>query len=120
MAQEGVYSNPQIPYGQQPPPIQQQQYGQPQNIPSQFNPPAENIQPVQSARIAEPEKPKRPIPEEHIHLKTVLEEVREQCYNNAKNPVKYALTGELITIRIKMNQILTLFIFLLSANKTED
>ncbi|XP_046610174.1 protein transport protein Sec31A [Neodiprion virginianus] len=80
IAQESAYSNSHLPYGQQ------QQYGPPQHIPSQFNPPVESLQPVQSARIAEPEKPKPPIPEEHVHLKTVLDEVRTQCYNNAKNP----------------------------------
>lgn len=93
MAQEGLYSTPHITHGQQqqysqPQQYNQpQQYGQPQPVHSQFNPPSEILPPVQSARIAEPEKPKRPIPEEHVHLQTVLEEVKTQCYNNAKNPV---------------------------------
>ncbi|XP_048510063.1 protein transport protein Sec31A isoform X2 [Athalia rosae] len=88
MAPESVYSNThaQLPYGQQQQYGQQQVYGPPQNIPSQFNPPQEAVQTVQTARIAEPEKPKALIPEEHVHLKTVLDEVKTQCYNNAKNP----------------------------------
>jgi len=39
------------------------------------------------ARVAEPEKPKAPIPEQHVHLKTILDELKNQCYENAKNPV---------------------------------
>lgn len=31
---------------------------------------------------------KAPIPEEHVHMQTVLEEVRNRCSNAANNPVK--------------------------------
>lgn len=51
-----------------------------------FNKPMEP-QPVMPARIAEPEKPKAPIPEQHVHLKTILDELKNQCYESAKSPV---------------------------------
>lgn len=44
--------------------------------------------PVAPAKVAEPEKPKAPIPEQHMHLKTILDELKNQCYENAKNPVR--------------------------------
>lgn len=47
-------------------------------------PPAQSEMP---ARTIEPEKPKAPIPEQHMHLKTILDELRDQCYEHAKNPV---------------------------------
>ena len=53
-----------------------------------FEPQQQHQPPVQQARIAEPEKPKAPIPEQHVHLKTVLDELRHQCYETAKNPVR--------------------------------
>ncbi|KAF7996981.1 hypothetical protein HCN44_005258 [Aphidius gifuensis] len=40
---------------------------------------------VQQARIVEPEKPKAPIPDEHLHLKTVFDELKLQCHESAKN-----------------------------------
>ncbi|XP_011874105.1 PREDICTED: protein transport protein Sec31A isoform X2 [Vollenhovia emeryi] len=51
-----------------------------------LNKPVEPLQPVMPARVAEPEKPKAPIPEQHMHLKTILDELKNQCYENAKNP----------------------------------
>lgn len=76
----------------------QQQYGQNiHNSGNQYtkpfdpmNPmqPMQPTQPVQVAKIAEPEKPKAPIPEQHVHLKTIFDELRTQCYESAKNPVK--------------------------------
>lgn len=59
---------------------QQQQQQQPVQ-------PHQPVQPVQHARIAEPERPKAPIPDEHLHLKTVLDELKLQCHESAKNPV---------------------------------
>lgn len=66
------------------------QYGQ--NVPGapQFNKPMELVTPLQPAmpaRIVEPEKPKAPIPERHMHLKTILDELRNQCYESTKSPV---------------------------------
>lgn len=52
-----------------------------------LNKPVESLQPAMPARVAEPEKPKAPIPEQHMHLKTILDELKNQCYENAKNPV---------------------------------
>lgn len=52
-----------------------------------LNKSVEPLQPVMPARVAEPEKPKAPIPEQHVHLKTILDELKNQCYENAKNPV---------------------------------
>jgi hypothetical protein len=79
----------------------QQNYQDPQamynqynhNIPQgvqQFNRPPETLQPVQSAQIIrapEPEKPKAPIPQENIQLQTTFNELKDQCFENAKNPV---------------------------------
>lgn len=47
----------------------------------------QSSQPEVPARMVEPEKPKAPIPEQHVHLKTILDELRDQCYEHAKNPV---------------------------------
>lgn len=47
----------------------------------------EPVQPAAMARAPEPEKPKPPIPEQHVHLKTVFDELKNQCFENAKNPV---------------------------------
>ncbi|XP_031779577.1 protein transport protein Sec31A isoform X3 [Nasonia vitripennis] len=62
-----------------------------QNIPGmqQYNRPNDPLPPVQPAQIVrapEPEKPKAPIPEEHIILQRVFNELKERCYNNARNP----------------------------------
>ncbi|XP_012288447.1 protein transport protein Sec31A isoform X2 [Orussus abietinus] len=82
MVQDGYYGDSQIPYNQQ-------QYGnQMQNSGIPINRSMEPLQPAQVAQSAqpEPEKPKAPIPEEHVHLKTVLDELRYHCHENAKNP----------------------------------
>ncbi|XP_059607355.1 protein transport protein Sec31A isoform X2 [Phlebotomus argentipes] len=42
--------------------------------------------PPQKAPTPEPPKPKAPIPEEHIYMQTVLNELRNQCVNAAANP----------------------------------
>lgn len=49
--------------------------------------PVDPLQPVMPARVAEPEKPKAPIPEQHVHLKTILDELKNHCYESTKNPV---------------------------------
>ncbi|XP_008547029.1 protein transport protein Sec31A [Microplitis demolitor] len=49
----------------------------------------EPMKPAQAPEVARevvPEKPKPPIPEEHVHLKTILDELKMQCYETAKNP----------------------------------
>ncbi|XP_011256844.1 protein transport protein Sec31A isoform X2 [Camponotus floridanus] len=66
------------------------QYGQgtlntaPVNKP--IEPLLQSAMPAVPAKVAEPEKPKAPIPEQHVHLKTILDELKNQCYENAKNP----------------------------------
>jgi len=65
----------------------------PLNKPIEPLQPAMPAMPVMPARIAEPEKPKAPIPEQHVHLKTILDELRDQCYENAKNPVNVYVTN---------------------------
>ncbi|XP_067212068.1 protein transport protein Sec31A isoform X2 [Linepithema humile] len=63
------------------------QYGQSMpSIASPIKPPVEPLQPAMPAKVVEHEKPKAPIPEQHVHLKTVLDELKNQCYENAKNP----------------------------------
>ncbi|XP_069705559.1 protein transport protein Sec31A isoform X3 [Periplaneta americana] len=42
--------------------------------------------PVAPAKVAEPPKPKGPIPEEHMYLQTVFEELRNRCTCAASNP----------------------------------
>ncbi|CAK9812673.1 Protein transport protein Sec31A [Anthophora quadrimaculata] len=56
------------------------------NMGGQFAKPMEPLQPAAIVRTPEPEKPKAPIPEQHVHLKTVFDELRNQCFENAKNP----------------------------------
>ncbi|XP_011302454.1 protein transport protein Sec31A [Fopius arisanus] len=93
--EENYHQDPHNPYGQA-------QYNQTILNPSnQFSPPMgfdqhnqssnthqqqQHHPPVQAAKAAEPEIPKAPIPEEHLHLKTVLDELRIHCYESAKNP----------------------------------
>ncbi|XP_034188166.2 COPII coat complex component secretory 31 isoform X1 [Osmia lignaria lignaria] len=81
--QEKYYPETQVPYNPQ-------QYTQNiqnvQNIGAQFAKPMEPVQPAAMARAPEPEKPKPPIPEQHVHLKTVFDELKNQCFENAKNP----------------------------------
>lgn len=92
---EDYYRTSQVPYNQQQynqnvpaPGMQFNQRFEPQQQQQQQQQPQQYQPPVQQARIAEPEKPKAPIPEQHVHLKTVLDELRHQCYETAKNPVR--------------------------------
>lgn len=80
-AVNGVYGNmgqqqPYVPYNV-PPHVQQQQ---------QQQPPPPSTGPVATAKAVEPPKPKGPIPEEHMYLQTVFDELRSRCYNTATNP----------------------------------
>lgn len=43
---------------------------------------------VPSVPAAGEVKPKPPLPEQHVHLQTVLEELRNQCYCKTNNPVR--------------------------------
>ncbi|XP_058800032.1 protein transport protein Sec31A isoform X2 [Phymastichus coffea] len=53
----------------------------------QYNRPAEPpVQLAQIVRAPEPEKPKAPIPEEHRQLQTIFNELKDQCFEKAKNP----------------------------------
>ncbi|XP_011708304.1 PREDICTED: protein transport protein Sec31A isoform X1 [Wasmannia auropunctata] len=77
---------PQDNFYPEPPAVYNPQFrqGVPNTVP--LNKPIEPMQPAMPARVAEPEKPKAPIPEQHLHLKTILDELKNQCYENAKNP----------------------------------
>ncbi|KAK9306240.1 hypothetical protein QLX08_002977 [Tetragonisca angustula] len=78
LQQEKFYSDMQAPYNPQ-------QYNQNMpNVAAQYAKPMESTPPI--ARTPEPEKPKPPIPEQHMHLKTVFDELKNQCFENAKNP----------------------------------
>lgn len=68
------FPNQQFPQNQQ-----FQQYQPPQNNYQNYNPPPPE-------KTVEPE-PKKPIPEEHIVLQTVFEELRNRCTSAANNPV---------------------------------
>lgn len=51
-------------------------------------PPQQAAQPpAPLAKIAEPPRPKPPLPEEHMYLQTVFEELRSRCTCAANNPV---------------------------------
>lgn len=64
-----------------------------QNIPNpaplQYSQPITSVPDTLTPKIPEPEKPNVPIPEQHLHLKTVLDELKCKCFENAKNPVIY-------------------------------
>ncbi|XP_050459299.1 protein transport protein Sec31A isoform X1 [Cataglyphis hispanica] len=66
------------------------QYGQGMSNTAPVNKPVEPLlqptMPAVPAKMVEPEKSKAPIPEQHVHLKTILDELKNQCYENAKNP----------------------------------
>lgn len=81
MPQDNYYNDSHAPYNPQ-----QYVHNIP-NISNQFNKPVDIGQPIAVAKAIEPEKPKLPIPEEHVHLKTVLDELKIRCFENAKNPV---------------------------------
>lgn len=38
-------------------------------------------------------KPKPALPEQHIHLQTVLDELRNQCHNKTANPVSFEISA---------------------------
>nr|CAD7198534.1 unnamed protein product [Timema douglasi] len=86
VAMNGGYADPgqqqqQQQYSQYPsPPLPQQNYHQQQQQQQVAASPA----PV--ARVAEPPKPKAPIPEEFMYLQTVFEELRNRCTCSATNP----------------------------------
>ncbi|XP_017789347.1 PREDICTED: protein transport protein Sec31A [Habropoda laboriosa] len=80
LPEDKLYPTSQSPYNPQ-------QYNP--NIPNmgpQYAKPMELLQPAAIVRTPEPEKPKAPIPEQHVHLKTVFDELKSQCYKNTKNP----------------------------------
>ena len=81
--QQQSYQNPQAMYNQN--------Y---QNIPAaaipQYNRPTEPpVQPAQIVRAPEPEKPKAPIPEEHKQLQVIFNELKDRCYEKARNQVNF-------------------------------
>ncbi|CAL1674596.1 unnamed protein product [Lasius platythorax] len=81
LLQDNFYQEHHAPYNPQ--------YGQGMSNTALINKPVEPLQPampVAPAKMVEPEKPKAPIPEQHIHLKTILDELKNQCYESAKNP----------------------------------
>nr|CAD7260928.1 unnamed protein product [Timema shepardi] len=81
VAMNGGYADPgqqQQQYSQYPsPPLPQQNYQQQQQVAAS---------PAPVARVAEPPKPKAPIPEEFMYLQTVFEELRNRCTCSATNP----------------------------------
>nr|XP_033322132.1 protein transport protein Sec31A [Megalopta genalis]XP_033322133.1 protein transport protein Sec31A [Megalopta genalis]XP_033322134.1 protein transport protein Sec31A [Megalopta genalis] len=80
LPQEKFYPDVQAPYNPQ-------QYNQNvSNMNAQFARQVEPLQPAAVVKAPEPEKSKAPIPEQHVHLKTVFDELKNQCYENAKNP----------------------------------
>lgn len=46
------------------------------------------VPPATPAKIAEPPQPKPPLPEEHMYLQTIFEELRDKCTFSTKNPVR--------------------------------
>jgi len=58
--------------------------------PQQVYPQQQFVRPVTPVKVAEPPKPKGPIPEEHMYLQTVFEELRNRCACTATNPVSTA------------------------------
>ena len=63
---------------------------QPQQVYPQQQTQQQYVPPVTPARVAEPPKPKGPIPEEHMYLQTVFEELRNICVCTATSPVSTA------------------------------
>ncbi|XP_023705951.1 protein transport protein Sec31A isoform X4 [Cryptotermes secundus] len=59
---------------------------QPQQLYPQQQQQQQYSSPVAPAKVAEPPKPKGPIPEEHMYLQTVFEELRNRCTCAASNP----------------------------------
>ncbi|XP_021915542.1 protein transport protein Sec31A isoform X3 [Zootermopsis nevadensis] len=77
MAVNGGYVDPLVgaPYQPQQSYLQHQAYPQQQQQQQQ----QQHLSPVAPAKVAEPPKPKGPIPEEHMYLQTVFEELRNRC-----------------------------------------
>lgn len=84
---------------------------QPQTHPQQFG--NFNTQPIMHSQLAQqPAKvetapqeaaepvPKPPIPEEHIHMQTVFDELRMQCGRAANNPVMLIKSIIYLTIQL--------------------
>ncbi|XP_047345278.1 protein transport protein Sec31A isoform X1 [Vespa velutina] len=80
LPQDNYYNDSHVPYNPQ------QYVHNIQNVGTQFNKPVDIAQAIAVAKVIESEKPKLPIPEEHVHLKTVLDELKMLCFDNAKNP----------------------------------
>lgn len=83
-----IQSQQPLGYGGMEPP-QQQSYGYPgpgQGMMPPAQPPA--AAPVPVAKVAEPPRPKPPLPEEHMYLQTVFDELRNRCTCAASNPVR--------------------------------
>ncbi|KAJ8680760.1 hypothetical protein QAD02_016547 [Eretmocerus hayati] len=86
--QQDPYAHPQQGYPNSQPMYNQYNHNIPGQQVQQFNRPAENLPPIQPAQIVrapEPEKPKAPIPEEHKQLQSIFNELKGQCFENAKN-----------------------------------
>jgi protein transport protein SEC31 len=81
----GGYVDPLVGAPYQPQQLYPQQQQQQQQQPQQ-----QYVPPVTPAKVAEPHKPKGPIPEEHMYLQTVFEELRNRCACTATNPVSTA------------------------------
>lgn len=62
-----------------------------QPAPNKFAPPVQHTYqpspPTPKPRTPEPPKSKGPVPEEHMYLQTVFDELRSQCTCAANNPV---------------------------------
>lgn len=71
MQPQAISSMPPQSVGNMPPPVQQQQQQMPPGPPAV--------------------KPKGPVPEEHMYLQTVFNELQTQCSCAANNPVRYSI-----------------------------
>lgn len=87
----GYSDVPPVPVYGQAPPMQPQ--------PTRFQPPVmQQVQqqaPPARSNVATPEPPKAkgPVPEEHMYLQTVFDELRNQCSCAANNPVSINILG---------------------------
>lgn len=80
----GYGEPPAGPYGQMAPPMQQQQMNRFPMVTQQYQ---QQQQPPQQQAPADPPKQKPPVPEEHMYLQTVFDELKNQCTCAANNPV---------------------------------
>lgn len=104
---------------QQPPPSQP--YLPPQSFPNQqqhqqsyqqFHPPQNNYSnsvTTPPVKQVQPEPVKKPIPEEHVVLQTVFDELRNRCTGAANNPVS-TMNDELIKRPLNLNPLYHLLI----------